>query len=451
MSGVPVPLREWETVRPDPGSPTAGRTLDGGAIRNLAQRLTERGQIEVLELARGLELRATSFVGRINLGDLTITIQPKLAGAPFLHLLRYAYGLRNLHLYEPVGYASTKWTFQDLLLLQLAAEASELLARGAHRDYERTQAELMNPRGRIDFARFVGMVSRARGALPCVHHPRTDDNILNQALLAGLIYASRLSSNGDLRDRLGRLANIFSTTVSNKRLDASMMAEARRAMDRRTNAYEPALLLIELLLQGEGVLLDGEATRARLPGFLFDMNRFFQRLISRFLHEYLDGYEIHDECRLKEVLFYDSDRNRNPQGRRAPSLKPDFVIRRNHTIMGILDAKYRDLWEKPLPREMLYQLAVYALSQRGGECQSVILYPTLTEEAGEQAILIRAPLGGAPQAEIILRPVELLKLEKLLRNRDWLSTQKKRELANYFSFGQSSIKSTVRSAMHFVA
>ena len=30
-----------------------------------------------------------------------------------------------------------KWTFQDLLVQQLAAEVTELLARGIHRDYER--------------------------------------------------------------------------------------------------------------------------------------------------------------------------------------------------------------------------------------------------------------------------------------------------------------------------
>lgn len=434
MSAVTVSLREWETLRPDRGSPLAERNLNGNeADRQLAAHLTERGCIEVLELARGLELRATSFVGRFSLGEVTVTIHPKLSGAPFLKLLRYAYGLRHLDLYESVDYAPEKWAFQDLLVQQLAAEAAELLARGAHRDYERTRAELPSPRGRIEFDRFVGMAHSARAVLPCVHYPRTEDTILNQVLLAGLAYATRLTADNDLRVHLSRLTKTLGTIVSLKKLDAILLAEARRAMDRRTTAYEPALVVIELLFRAEGVSLDGEANRVRLRGFLFDMNRFFQALISRFLHDYLEGYEVQDEYRLKELFSYDPDRN--PQKRRAPVQKPDFVIWQNRQIAAILDAKYRDLWEQPLPRDMLYQLALYALGQSGHEPRAVILYPTLTPEAREQGIVIREPVSGVTQAHVILRPVNLVELEQLLHKRDWQTNRFKTSLAHHLSFG----------------
>jgi 5-methylcytosine-specific restriction enzyme subunit McrC len=435
VSAVTVHLGEWETLRPDHGTPLAERTLYGDvASRKLAEQLTERGCIEVLELARGLELRATSFVGRFSLGEVTITVHPKLSGAPFLNLLRYAYGLRHLDLYAPVGYASTKSAFHDLLIQQLAAEAVELMARGVHRDYEGTRADLANPRGRIEFDRFVRMGYPARAVLPCIHHPRTDDTGLNQVLLAGLGFAARLTADNDLRRHIRRLTKTLSATVSLKRLDPILLAEVRRTMDRRTTAYKPALVLIELLLGADSVSLDGETNHVRIPGFLFDMNRFFQALISRFLHDHLEGYEIEDEYRLKELFCYDSDRN--PQKRRAPVQKPDFVIRRNREIAAILDAKYRDLWEKPLPREMLYQLALYALGQSGDDAKAVILYPTLSAAAREQAIFIRKPVSGVKQAEVILRPVLLLELEGLLRSRDWHANRRKAVLASQLSFGR---------------
>lgn len=434
MNAVTVSLKEWETLAPDRGSPLVERNLSGNnANRKLAEQLTESGRIEVLELARGLELRATSFVGRFSLGEVTVTVHPKLSGAPFLYLLRYAYCLRHLSLYESVDYRAEKWAFQDLLVQQLAAEADELLARGVHRDYERTGADLANPRGRIEFDRFFEMAHRARAALPCVHYPRIEDTVLNQVVLAGLEYAARLTVDSDLRAYLRRLAKMLGATVSLKRLDAALLAEGQRTIDRRTSAYRPALVVIELLLRAEGVSLDAEAGSVRLPGFLFDMNRFFQALISRFLHDYLEGYEVEDEYRLKELFRYDPDRN--PQKRQAPFQKPDFVIWRNRQVVAILDAKYRDLWGKRLPREMLYQLALYALGQSGIERKAVILYPTLSSEARDQAIVIREPVNGLRQAEVILRPLNLLELEKLLRDNDWRTNRRKAVLAHHLSFG----------------
>ena len=54
--------------------------------------------LEVQELRTGLSVRSTSFVGRVRLGEIEVTVVPKLRSETLLTLLRYAYGLRNLHL-----------------------------------------------------------------------------------------------------------------------------------------------------------------------------------------------------------------------------------------------------------------------------------------------------------------------------------------------------------------
>lgn len=271
-----VSLREWETARPDEGSLLAEKSLAGfPAGRLLAEELSKTGRMEVLELARGLELRATSFVGRFLLGEITVTIHPKITGGPLLSLFRYAYGLRNLDLYGAVDFASSSGNFQDLLIHQLAAEACELLDRGIHRDYERLESDLASPRGRIDFTRYLQTVQRTQTTLPCVHRPRMEDTLLNRALLAGLHFSTGLVSDGELKGHIQRLSKRLGEAVREQRLDVSLMAEAWRSIDRRTVAYEPALTLIELLQNGEGVALEEEGSRVRLKGFLFDMNRFF--------------------------------------------------------------------------------------------------------------------------------------------------------------------------------
>ena len=189
-----------------------------------------------------------------------------------------------------MSYASAKLAFQDLLIQQLAADTAELLSRGVHRNYQRVSADLANPRGRIDLPGF-SIPPGTKTVLPCAYHPRTEDTVLNQVILAGLAYSTRLTADNDLRSYLHRLRKILGATVSHKRLDPTLLARARRTMDRRTTLYMSALVVIELLIQAEGISFKGEAEYVSLPGFLFDMNRFFQALMSRFLRDHLEGFQ----------------------------------------------------------------------------------------------------------------------------------------------------------------
>ena len=104
-----------------------------------------------------------------------------------------------------------------------------------------------------------------------------------------------------------------------------------------------------------------------------------------------------DEHRLSGMISYVP--GKNPRNRRAPDPRPDCAILRGPEVVSILDAKYRDLWEKPLPREMLYQLAVYALiGGRGAGGESAILNPTTASGAEEEQMEVRDPVGGGGRA-----------------------------------------------------
>jgi hypothetical protein len=91
--------------------------------------------------------------------------------------------------------------------------------------------------------------------------------------LAGLRFAADLAIDGELQGQFRRIGKVLGATVEAQPLGRSIVADAWRAMDRRTVSYKPALTLIELLLGGQGVALDEQGSRVRLKGFLFDMNR----------------------------------------------------------------------------------------------------------------------------------------------------------------------------------
>lgn len=121
-SSLELRMSEWETLPPQTGSGLEGRALSGSADRALAMELAKSGLLEVTELRAGLMVRSFSHVGRVRLGDIDITVRPKLDSASLLNLLRYAYGFRKLKLLAATDQHFDRSGLADLLVHQLNAE-----------------------------------------------------------------------------------------------------------------------------------------------------------------------------------------------------------------------------------------------------------------------------------------------------------------------------------------
>jgi 5-methylcytosine-specific restriction enzyme subunit McrC len=409
-----ITMREWQSLDPSRDKRLRDLPLNDAGQR-MAQLLTSAGTLDVTELRTGLALRSSSYVGRVRLGDVEVTVHPKLRGLKLLRLLRYAYGLRDLRLLEDAAYGSEFQAFQDLLIHQLHAEARDLLARGLYRKYLRRREDLPTPRGRIDLNSFARRVPGSARGLPCMYHPRTEDCLENRVLAAGLRLAAAITPDRSLRAKLQPLLSLLDEHVEPMLLTNQTFEMLDRHSSRLTTAYAPSFTIVKMLFDGCGVSLDNDARDAAFAGFMFDMNRFFQALVSRLLRENLPGVVVRDEYSLKGMMQYAP--GQNPRSRRAPQPRPDFVLMRGSKVMAVLDAKYRDLWEHPLPRDMLYQLAIYALSQRS--CRSAtILYATTRSDARPATINVHDPMSSAQAAAVTLQPVDLDRLAGLLSGAD---------------------------------
>jgi 5-methylcytosine-specific restriction enzyme subunit McrC len=432
---IAIVMQEWESATPASHSQLAGASIEGSPeVESLVQVLSQSGMLEILELKHGLSVGATSFVGQVQVGNLTVTVLPKLKSQSLVNLLRYAYGLGNLTCFSQTLQKLDRRAFQDLLISELLVQVQELVSRGLHRTYVRKEGDLASPRGKISIQRFVTQGSRLTACLPCIHHPRTEDCLLNQVVTAGLALAAALATDTVLKRESRRLATIVETSLTPIRLDERILNRAEQSLNRLTTAYAPALSIIRLLLDSLGVTLTGTAATQPLPGFLFDMNRFFQSLLSRFLRENLPDHSVRDEYRLRGVIQYDPDYN--PKKRCSPTPRPDFVVLEGNAVIAILDAKYRDLWEKALPREMLYQLAIYAVLH--DVHAATILYPSLDPLAQPARLNLNDSLRGEMVAHVWLRPVQLDVIEKLVMSGDSAQIRRQRwAYAEQLVFGEA--------------
>lgn len=400
-----IELKEWQTLF------LKGVELSDNDVRDTAQILKDKGIIEIVELRDGVSITSNSYVGRIKLGNIQINVYPKLNGMPLYQLLRYAYGLRELKLLNTAEHSLENFSFFDLLIYELYVEAEDLLRRGIQKSYILREEDLLSPRGRIDVNRLCFQGGLIKDKLPCKYFNREENNILNQTLLAGLKLGLKLVVDNGLKVKLQMLCSNLEENIDNISLTRGNLHHAKNSINRLTGRYSSVLEIINILYESQGIQLEDSSSHINLRGYFFDMNAFFETLVGRLLANCSGGYSVKDQFSLHDMFIYTP--GFNPCRRKSPTPRPDFALIKNGKVIKLLDAKYRDLWEKSLPSEMLYQLAIYAVSGIGDKT-ATILYPSINDISSVQKIDVKDPISNSRMASVILKPLNLIKFADLL-------------------------------------
>ena len=342
-----VDLQEYVRSRPHALSPS-----ERDALREAIPSLT----VEPAYVTEGeYVLTPGSTVGAVEVGGLSVRIEPKIPIGQVLSLACYAIG--EVKFQESDFDFPEEVALPDALALALVAAARRAFARGLLHGYRTEEEALLTVRGRI---RFDDQVRRRFGVpLPVEvrYDEFTDDILANQLVKAAVVRLGgmRLRSP-EARRGLGWVAAMLEN-VSLEEYPPNGVPEVR--FDRLNEHYRNVATLARLVLR-HGAFEAGRGA-VRASGFLMDMNDVFQEFVTVALRK---------ELRLSERKFR-SDKQLpcvTLDEENGIRLQPDLSWWEGGACVFVGDAKYKRIRDEHIPNADLYQLLAYttALDLPGG-------------------------------------------------------------------------------------
>ncbi len=318
---------------------------DRDALRAAVPSLTVEpvpGQEVVYRLTPG------STVGALELGDLAVSIRPKLKVSRVLFLASYAMGAFKLQ-DKPYAFKD-KATLVEALAPALVAAARRAFGRGLLHGYRTEEEALQTVRGRIMVAEQV----RRRFDFPLPVEVRyddfTDDILPNRlvkaaAAVLGAMHIEAADAREGLRWMDATLGNVSLLRFSPGDVPAV-------AFNRLNEHYREVVELSRLILRYRAIELDRGGVRAN--GFLMDMNVVFQGFVTRALRESLGVSDrtFRSDKNLPRRIWLD-------RGRQI-RLRPDLSWWDGSTCTFVGDAKYKRVQDERVPNADLYQMLAYA-------------------------------------------------------------------------------------------
>lgn len=285
------------------------------------------------------ELKASSWVGTVVVGDLHLLIRPKVTAANLFHMLEAggrSVGVRSeLFAYERTG---------DLLPAFATFYASVLergLARGLPKEYVSKNEKLVALRGRVDIKQ------QLRAGLPvpiaCTFDEHTADVQVNRIVRGATEALLRLPGvSVTTRQTLSRLVAQLEEASGLRPTDLSRPT----AFTRLNGHLESADRLARLILVGSSITNRSGAEAAST--FLVNMNTVFETYVEHRLRRSLKG-RLDVTGQLQTHLDH----------RHHVGIRPDLVFKQGRSVVYVGDAKYK-LTASGFGRETdYYQLLAY--------------------------------------------------------------------------------------------
>ena len=308
--------------------------------------------VPVMGMEGVYSLTPGSTVGAVEIGGLSVLIEPKIPIPQLLSLVCYA--MSKFEPRQELFDFPREYALPDVLALALASAARRAFSRGLLHGYRTEEEALHTVRGRIMFDE---QIRRRYGvALPVeVRYDEFTDDIPANRLVkaaAARLGGMRLRSR-EARTGLGWVAGMLDN-VSLMEFPPNAVPEVR--FDRLNEHYREVIALSRLVLRHSA--FESSRGEVRASGFLVDMNDVFQEFVTQALREAL-RVSTHTLLE-KEICSLDKEGQ--------VRLRPDLTWWDGRACTFVGDAKYKNLTGERAPNADLYQLLAYvtALDLPGG-------------------------------------------------------------------------------------
>ena len=316
-------------------------------------------------------LHFSSFVGVIQVGNLTIEILPKVENGAtadkgkwqraLLQMLRMV-GLLTVKAAPEADLHIRRSPLIDLYLDAFLGEVERLSHAGLVKKYRTIEANQYKLKGRILFRQQISRNLLHRERMYTAHETYDRDNVYNSILKCALGIVERLAVRSALAARAAAL-NLTFEYISESRITPETFE--RLVMNRNTERYRRAIQLARLIILNYSPDLRGG--NEHVVAILFDMNNLFERFILVHLIR-------------AQIAF--ADRRLRVEGQTSKpfwtsrSIRPDVVADFDQGVTRervILDTKWKVPKDGLPANDDLKQMYVYNL-HFGGR-RSVLVYP----------------------------------------------------------------------------
>ncbi len=293
-------------------------------------------------------LKPGSTVGALEIGDLSVLIEPKIGIPQLLSLACYAMGMIRLQDLRKFDF-STEEALPDVLACALASAARQAFRRGLLHGYRTEEEALFGIRGRIRFDDQL----RRRFAIAMPVEVRydefTNDILANQLVkAAGARLGEMQLRSQEARRGLGWINGMLAG-VSWVEFSARNVPEI--AFDRLNEHYRLVVELARLILRHSEFQSARGGVRA--PGFLVNMDELFEEFIRRALLEALGVSDrTFRKVKRRDGVWLDQEHR--------VRLEPDLSWWVGGECQFVGDAKYKRIAHQHAPNADLYQLLAYA-------------------------------------------------------------------------------------------